>query len=813
MPLVGEPDLNAVLLKHKRNLVSKLQALLKKSVTGLKWWLVAQVDVLRESPGENETVEVEQEEKALRSGAQVLLNVPESVEEQVELAILEVLENSEKMLVEGSSWVVGEVHMLQIQAAAYQPIRGSGTYVPLPDWLARKKSLLNIRNEGGSRDCFRLSVVAALRLGEKLQHRERPEHYTHLVETLINTEGLNCLPMKVSDFPKFERLNPTISLSLLALHTQDPDEANEDDAEGCETAAAAARALAEEELAAAAAPPLNPERQARAPAGEGAKQPANQTIIVLYGTAQKKQHHITLLQVQDEVTKKTHFVLVKSLHTFLGSLRNAHNAMHFCCYCLGSVGDAAQLEEHEELCRTFGAQKVKYEGGYASFDRKSWHKIQRSPWTVYYDFECVLPAVPPQQPQRRSFRTQEHKPVAFSLLAVDWQGNFVEKVTRHHNEDEDVAGTFLEELLALEERLHLRRPDFEINFSPAQWAAHQAATVCDLCHLPFAVGDDEKKEKPGRVKAADHDHLFPEANFRFSLHQSCNSAIRNKPILTVIGHNANRYDMHCVFRSVIGHPSLAGTSISVLAKTADTYRAATFFLKNGRQLRFLDSFQFVASSLDEIGQSLADEDLDILKAVYPDPEHQRLLKRKGIYPYEFATSHEQMEKQTSLPSREDFFSSLSGSMPSEEEYERAGEVWAGLGCASLMDYCLHYLQTDVVLLAAFMTKYKKLIFSKYSLEVNHFVSSSSLSLTAMYKFTGARVQRVSDPAMHTMLTSGIKGGYAAVHKRYAEANVPDTPEYRPDLPENHIMLFDINAVRISLTFAHSPPFLRMLLTL
>lgn len=92
-----------------------------------------------------------------------------------------------------------------------------------------------------------------------------------------------------------------------------------------------------------------------------------------------------------------------------------------------------------------------------------------------------------------------------------------------------------------------------------------------------------------------------------------------------------------------------------------------------------------------------------------------------------------------------------------------------------------------------MTKYKKMIFSKYGLEVNQFVSSSSLSLTAMYKFTGAKVQRVGDAIMHALLTSGIRG-YSAIHSRYAEANIPDTPGFNPDAQESHIMVFDINAV-------------------
>lgn len=145
-------------------------------------------------------------------------------------------------------------------------------------------------------------------------------------------------------------------------------------------------------------------------------------------------------------------------------------------------------------------------------------------------------------------------------------------------------------------------------------------------------------------------------------------------------------------RSVIQHPALAGARISILAKTIDQYRTATVYMRNGHQLRFLDSFQFVASSLDEIGISLAPEDLNIWKAVYSDKQHQTLLRRKGVFCYEFVQSYTQMLEQTVLPAREHFFSSLYSSLPSEEDYARAGEVWRGLGCKNLLDYCVHYLQ-------------------------------------------------------------------------------------------------------------------------
>ena len=50
----GETDLNAALIRLKQELIRKLEGLLLAAVTGLRWWLVAQVDVSRPEPGNAE---------------------------------------------------------------------------------------------------------------------------------------------------------------------------------------------------------------------------------------------------------------------------------------------------------------------------------------------------------------------------------------------------------------------------------------------------------------------------------------------------------------------------------------------------------------------------------------------------------------------------------------------------------------------------------------------------------------------------------------------------------------------------------------
>ena len=52
-----------------------------------------------------------------------------------------------------------------------------------------------------------------------------------------------------------------------------------------------------------------------------------------------------------------------------------------------------------------------------------------------------------------------------------------------------------------------------------------------------------------------------------------------------------------------------------------------------RDLRFIDSFKFIASSLDALSKNLKPEQLINLNRFYSD-EKLNLLQRKGVYPYD-----------------------------------------------------------------------------------------------------------------------------------------------------------------------------------
>ena len=84
-------------------------------------------------------------------------------------------------------------------------------------------------------------------------------------------------------------------------------------------------------------------------------------------------------------------------------------------------------------------------------------------------------------------------------------------------------------------------------------------------------------------------------------------------------------------------------------------------------LRFIDSYQFLPSSLDNLVASNKPDDFEIMKQFEPDDERRSLVLRKGVYPYEDMNSFERFN-ETSLPPKEAFYSTLTDSHISEEDY-------------------------------------------------------------------------------------------------------------------------------------------------
>ena len=112
-------------------------------------------------------------------------------------------------------------------------------------------------------------------------------------------------------------------------------------------------------------------------------------------------------------------------------------------------------------------------------------------------------------------------------------------------------------------------------------------------------------------------------------------------------------------------------------------------------IRFLDSFQFLTSTLDKLVSTMARDNTD--KFVHTKRHfgsNNPNIVQKGVYPYEYVTGPEILT-DTCLRPRDKFYSEQNEEGMSEEDYDRALETWQRYDCKTMKDYHDLYLTLDV----------------------------------------------------------------------------------------------------------------------
>ena len=110
------------------------------------------------------------------------------------------------------------------------------------------------------------------------------------------------------------------------------------------------------------------------------------------------------------------------------------------------------------------------------------------------------------------------------------------------------------------------------------------------------------------------------------------------------------------------------------------------------QLWFIDSFRFMGLSLEKLASNLEDDQCKHLREFYKEEEVFRLLRRKGVYPYEYMDGWEKFQ-ETGLPPKNAFYSRLNMKGISDQDYEHAQQVWNTMEKKTLGCYHHTYLKT------------------------------------------------------------------------------------------------------------------------
>ena len=240
------------------------------------------------------------------------------------------------------------------------------------------------------------------------------------------------------------------------------------------------------------------------------------------------------------------------------------------------------------------------------------------------------------------------------------------------------------------------------------------------------------------------------------------------------------YDGHLIFCEL----DKFDVKNDVIPNGLEKYMA--FFLN--KNLVFIDSMQFMNSSLDKLVKNLSDEDFKYLVEEFGS-ENLELLKQKGAYPYEYMNSFKRFNEEK-LPARKYFFSStkkgkidndgkISDGHISIKDYLTCEQIWDNFGMKNMGDYHDHYLKKVVLLLTDVFGKFIDTCLKFYRLDPCHFFSSPGLSWNAFLKMTGIKLEKISDIDKYLFIEKGLWGGISYIAKRHAKGNNKYIENYNP----------------------------------
>ena len=396
--------------------------------------------------------------------------------------------------------------------------------------------------------------------------------------------------------------------------------------------------------------------------------------------------------------------------------KSCKNQQFVCPFCLHGYVRQSLLDEHLVYCSTNQPQKIilPEKGKNDMLEFKDYQKIIRIPFVIYADFETLNLKVQhcdPRPDTPSTTRTTKLEPCSFAYKVVSIDEDFSKPVVLYRGKDASrkLIESLLQEQAEIEDILKDIAP---IEMTETDELAFQQATTCGLCNKPFHKNETKVKHHQHFGRPAGKD-----SNFVAAAHQACNLACKQvKSFIPVIFHNLKHFDGHILCQSL---GLFKEDDIKCIPQNMERY--ISFSLG---KLRFIDSFQFLSSSLETLVDDLTLEGNDAFTYFWKEfPQNcSKLLLRKGVYPYDYMDDEERFNG-TNLPSIEAFYSDIRGEGISEQDFKHAEEVFETFELKNLGEYHDLYLKTDVVLFCDVFEQFRTMCMQKYGLDACHFYSS------------------------------------------------------------------------------------------
>ena len=299
---------------------------------------------------------------------------------------------------------VKKVNKITIHYDKYDPTR-AGKFIELPDWIAKKKACINIKNDDDF--CLKYCILCRFYDIYKKDHPERLFHYAKLIdnESLIKWDGVN-FPASNEDIQHFEEINNnTFSVNV---YTVDNDN--------------------------------------------------NKIRVDRVTTIVKPNCHVNLLRLDND-DGSSHYVYIKDYSRLMGSQTNkTTNRMFHCRFCQKGFKHERLLTAHTiKGCMANNVQAIEMPEEKEKMCFQKHYKKLTCPYVIYGDFECLttlssegLKGVYTELSNPLKGAYQNHIPSGFMLNVVN---SITDEVKPYIYRGEDCMDKFCETMNEIREEI------------------------------------------------------------------------------------------------------------------------------------------------------------------------------------------------------------------------------------------------------------------------------------------------------------------------------------------------------------------------
>ena len=225
---------------------------------------------------------------------------------------------------------------------------------------------------------------------------------------------------------------------------------------------------------------------------------------------------------------------------------------------------------------------------------KNYHRRKKVPFIVYADFECFVKPIQSCDPDDKESYTkqyQKHEPSSFCYYIRCFDDEVYEPKLVSHT-GEDAAQKFVE-MLEKDIKEITSIPEKEMIFGKKEKERFDEETKCWIYNEEF---DDDKVR----------DHCDFTGRYPGAAHNSCNLNYKKPNFTPVVFHNLSGYDNHLFIKNL----RFSEGNIDCISNNEEKYISFTkriqvgSYTKKGEtkplhhQIRFIDSFKFMATGLD-----------------------------------------------------------------------------------------------------------------------------------------------------------------------------------------------------------------------